>query len=155
MSDTTTTASAAAPRRSAAQWTIVAVLVILGILALIAAILFITGTANSIHFLSGSVHHGHHGIRLTVSLVAAVLLLGAAGYFMKTTSKSLVRDSGRRPASAAVPPVNFSTALAVDVPCGRAHISITRPELTAKPLAQPRENGDDACAFRMATAVGG
>jgi hypothetical protein len=88
MSDTTSTASAAAPRRSAAQWTIVAVLVILGILALIAAILFITGTANSIHFLSGSVHHGHHGIRLTVSLVAAVLLFGAAGYFMKTTSKS-------------------------------------------------------------------
>lgn len=108
MSDTTTTASAAAPRRSAAQWTIVAVLVILGILALIAAILFITGTANSIHFLSGSVHHGHHGIRLTVSLVAAVLLLGAAGYFMKTTSKSLARDSGRRPASAtAMPPLIF------------------------------------------------
>ena len=84
----TTAATAAAPRRSAAQWTIVAVLTILGILALIAAILFITGAANSIHFLSGSVHHGHHQVRLTVSVVAAALLLAAAGYFMKTTSKS-------------------------------------------------------------------
>jgi len=87
MSHTTTTATAAAPRRSTAQWAIVAVLAILGILALVVAILFITGTANSIHFLSGSVHHGHHQVRLTVSIVAAVLLLAAAGYFVKTTSK--------------------------------------------------------------------
>lgn len=93
MSHTTTAATAAAPRRSAAQWAIVAVLVILGILALVAAILFMTGAANSIHFLSGSVHHGHHQVRLTVSLVAAVLLLAAAGYFIKTTSKSLCRGS--------------------------------------------------------------
>jgi nicotinamide riboside transporter PnuC len=88
MSHTSDTATAAAPRRSTAQWAIVAVLAILGILALVAAILFITGAANSIHFLSGSVHHGHHQIRLTVSLVAAVLLLAGAGYFIKTTSKS-------------------------------------------------------------------
>lgn len=88
MSHTTTAATAAAPRRSAAQWVIVGVLAILGILALVVAILFLTGAANSIHFLSGSVHHGHHGIRLTVSLVAAILLLAAAGYFMRTKSKS-------------------------------------------------------------------
>ncbi|HEY7324847.1 MAG TPA: hypothetical protein VH520_08470 [Streptosporangiaceae bacterium] len=92
MSHTTAAATAAAPRRSAAQWAIVAVLAILGILALVVAILYITGAANSMHFLSGSVHHGHHQIRLTVSLVAGILLLGAAGYFMKTTSKSLGRD---------------------------------------------------------------
>lgn len=89
MSNPTTTATAAAPRRSTAQWAIVAVLAILGVLALVVAILFMTGAANSIHILSGSVHHGHHQIRLTVSLVAAVLLLAAAGYFIKTTSKSL------------------------------------------------------------------
>jgi hypothetical protein len=88
MSPTSTTATAAAPRRSAGQWAIVAVLAILGILALVAAILFITGAANSIHFLSGSVHHGHHQVRLTVSIVAAVLLLAAAGYFIRTTRKS-------------------------------------------------------------------
>ena len=91
MSDTTTAATAAAPRRSAGQWAIVAALGILGILALVAAILYMTKAANSIHFLSGSVHHGHHQIRLTVSLVAAVLLLSACGYFIKTTSKSLRR----------------------------------------------------------------
>jgi hypothetical protein len=88
MSDTATTANAAAPRRSVAQWAIIAVLAILGILALVAAILYMTKAANSIHFLSGSVHHGFHQIRLTVTLVAAVLLLSAAGYFMRTTSKS-------------------------------------------------------------------
>jgi uncharacterized membrane protein len=88
MSHTSTTATAAAPRRSSAQWAIVAALAILGILALVAAILFITGAANSIHFLSGSVHHGHHLVRLTVSLVAAVILLAGAGYFIKATSKS-------------------------------------------------------------------
>jgi hypothetical protein len=91
MSHTSAAATAAAPRRSAAQWAIVAVLAILGILALVVSILFITGAANSIHFLSGSVHHGHHGIRLTVSLVAAILLLAAAGYFMRSKSKSLRR----------------------------------------------------------------
>jgi uncharacterized integral membrane protein len=85
---TTSTANAAAPRRTGAQWAIVGVLAILGILALVVAILFMTGAANSIHFLSGSVHHGHHQIRLTVSLVAGVLLIAAAGYFIKTTSKS-------------------------------------------------------------------
>lgn len=88
MSHTTTTAAAAAQRRTPAQWAIVAVLAILGILALVAAILYITGAANSIHFLSGSVHHGVHQIRLTVSLVAAVLLLAAAGYFMRSSGKS-------------------------------------------------------------------
>ena len=88
MSNTTTTANAAAPRRSTAQWAIIGVLAILGILALVVAILFMTGAANSIHFLSGGVHHGHHQVRLTVSLVAGVLLLAAAGYFMRTTSKS-------------------------------------------------------------------
>jgi nicotinamide riboside transporter PnuC len=89
MSHTTTATSAAtAPRRSAAQWAIVAVLGVLGILAIVAAILFITGTANSIHFLSGSVHHGVHQIRLTISLVVGVLLLAAAGYFARTSTKS-------------------------------------------------------------------
>lgn len=85
MSHTTT---ATTQRRSAGQWAIVAVLGILGILAIIAAILFITGTANSIHFLSGSIHHGIHQVRLTVCLVVGVILLAAAGYFARTSSKS-------------------------------------------------------------------
>lgn len=160
MSHTTTTATAAAPRRSPAQWAIVAALAILGILALVAAILFITRAANSIHFLSGSVHHGHHLIRLTVSLVAAALLLAAAGYFIRTTSKSLARRgtalaraaaawAGRSPTA---PPVQF-VPFSRDLRCaGRLHFrSPTR--VTAKGLAWRRENSDDASA--LLSAVGG
>jgi nicotinamide riboside transporter PnuC len=85
---TNPTTTAAAPRRSAAQWVLVSVLGILGILFFIAAILFITGTANHIHFLSGSSHHGVHEIRLAVCIVAGVLLLAAAGYVAKSSAKS-------------------------------------------------------------------
>lgn len=83
-----TTSTAAAPRRSAGQLALAGVLGILGILALVAAILFITGTANHIHFLSGSVHHGVHEIRLAVCIVAGVLLLAAAAYVGRSSSKS-------------------------------------------------------------------
>jgi hypothetical protein len=61
---------------------------ILGILAIVVAILFLTGTANSIHLLSGSVHHGHHQVRLTVSLVVGILLLAGAAYLARSSSKS-------------------------------------------------------------------
>ncbi|MBO0830704.1 MAG: hypothetical protein J2P28_00870 [Actinobacteria bacterium] len=93
MSHTGTTSTAAAPRRSAAQRALVVVLAVLGVLAIVVAIMFITGAANSIHPLSGSVHHGHHVIRLTVSLVVGVLLLAAASYFARTSSKSLHFDT--------------------------------------------------------------
>jgi hypothetical protein len=55
-----------------------AVLAVLGVLAIIAGILYISGAANSVHFMVGSVHHGRHAIRATVSFVAGVaLLIGA------------------------------------------------------------------------------
>jgi hypothetical protein len=85
---TNTTTTAAAPRRSAGQWAIVAVLGILGVLFLVAAILFIAGTANHIHFLSGTVHHGIHDIRLAVCIVVGLLLLAAAGYFARSSTKA-------------------------------------------------------------------
>lgn len=88
MTNTSTTGAAASPRRSAAQLTVAGILGILGILAIVAAILYLTGAANSIHLLSGSVHHGHHQIRLTVSLVVGVLLLAASAYFVRSSSKS-------------------------------------------------------------------
>jgi hypothetical protein len=134
MSHTTTAATAAAPRRSAAQWAIIAVLAILGMLALVVAILFITGAANSIHFLSGSVHHGHHGIRLTVSLVAAIVLLGAAGYFMKSTSKSLHRGPTAAVNTAPSSRMGNSSPVARVDRCGVAAFPIDRA-LTAKPHA--------------------
>lgn len=84
----TNTTTAAAPRRSVGQWALVAGLAILGILALVAAVLFITGTANHMHVLSGTVHHGIHEIRLAVCIVVGVLLLAAAGYVARNSAKS-------------------------------------------------------------------
>jgi hypothetical protein len=85
----TNSTTAAAPRRSIGQWALVAGLGILGILALVFAVLFITGTANHIHLLSGSNHHGIHEIRLAVCIVVGVLLLGGAGYLARSSAKSL------------------------------------------------------------------
>jgi uncharacterized membrane protein YidH (DUF202 family) len=56
------------------------ILAIIGILAIIAGIMYIAGAANSIHFMVGSVHKGHHQIRAAVSFVVGVILLIAA-YF--------------------------------------------------------------------------
>jgi hypothetical protein len=82
------TTTAADPRRSAAQLALAATLGVLGILALVAAVLFIAGTANQIHFLSGSSHHGVHEIRLAVCIVAGLLLLAAAAYVARSSSKA-------------------------------------------------------------------
>jgi hypothetical protein len=85
---TNTTTTAAQPRRSAGQWVIVAVLGVLGILFLAAAVLFISGTANHIHFLSGTTHHGIHDIRLAICIVVGLLLLVGAGYFARNSTKA-------------------------------------------------------------------
>jgi len=56
----------------------VIILAIIGILGIIAGILYLSGAANSLHFMVGSVHKGHHVVRATVSLVAGVaFLIGA------------------------------------------------------------------------------
>jgi len=56
----------------------VIVLAVIGILGIIAGILYLSGAANSVHFLVGSVHKGHHVIRAIVSLVVgAAFLVGA------------------------------------------------------------------------------
>jgi hypothetical protein len=93
---TNTTTTAAQPHRSLGQWALVAGLAILGILAFVAAILYITGAANQIHFLSGASHHGIHDIRLAVCIVVGILLLAAAGYVARSSTKSLATrpDSG-------------------------------------------------------------
>jgi hypothetical protein len=50
----------------------------MGVLAIIAGILYLAGAANSLHFMVGSVHKGYHPIRAGVSfVVGAVLLAGA------------------------------------------------------------------------------
>jgi len=61
----------------------VIVLTVIGILAIIAGILYVAGAANSIHFMVGSVHHGHHQIRAIVSFVIGIACLIGA-YIAKT-----------------------------------------------------------------------
>ena len=56
------------------------ILAIIGVLAIIAGILYLAGAANSLHFMVGSVHKGHHLVRATVSFVAGVALLAAAWF---------------------------------------------------------------------------
>jgi hypothetical protein len=56
------------------------VLAIIGVLAIIAGILYLAGAANSLHFMVGGVHKGHHLIRAGVSFVAGVALLAGAWF---------------------------------------------------------------------------
>jgi uncharacterized membrane protein len=70
--------SASAPGGSANRGPLVIILAVIGILAIIAGILYISGAANSLHFMSGAVHHGHHAIRAIVSFVVGIaFLIGA------------------------------------------------------------------------------
>ena len=63
---------------SSGRGTLVIVLAVIGILGIIAGIMFLSGAANSIHVMVGSVHKGHHVIRFIVSLVVgAAFLVGA------------------------------------------------------------------------------
>jgi uncharacterized membrane protein len=56
----------------------VTILAVIGILAIIAAIMYVSGAANSLHFMDGTSHKGHHLIRFIVSLVVGVaFLIGA------------------------------------------------------------------------------
>jgi len=68
---------------SSGRGPLVIVLTVIGILAIIAGILYVAGAANSIHFMVGSVHHGHHQIRAIVSFVIGIACLIGA-YIAKT-----------------------------------------------------------------------
>ena len=56
------------------------ILAIIGVLAIIAGILYLAGAANSLHFMVGSVHKGQHLVRAAVSFVAGVALLAGAWF---------------------------------------------------------------------------
>jgi uncharacterized membrane protein len=63
---------------AAGRGPLVAILAVIGVLAIIAAILYISGAANSLHFMIGSVHKGHHPVRTIVALVVGIaFLIGA------------------------------------------------------------------------------
>ena len=63
---------------SSGKRALVAVLAILGVLAIVAGILYVAKTANSLHFMVGSVHHGYHQARAAVSFAVGIVLLAAA-----------------------------------------------------------------------------
>ena len=70
--------SASSPGGSSSRGPLVIVLAVIGVLAIIAGILYISGAANSIHVMVGSVHHGHHQVRAIVSFVIGIaFLIGA------------------------------------------------------------------------------
>ena len=70
--------SASTPGAAPSRAPLVIILTVVGALAIIAAILYVSGAANSLHFLVGSVHKGHHMVRFIVSLVVGVaFLIGA------------------------------------------------------------------------------
>jgi len=64
------------------------ILAIVGVLAIIAGILYVAGAANSLHVMVGSVHKGHHLVRAAVSFVAGVALLTGAWFVARAGSNS-------------------------------------------------------------------
>jgi uncharacterized membrane protein YidH (DUF202 family) len=76
--------SASVSNRSSGRSTLAIILVILGILAIVAGFLYIAGAANSIHFMVGSVHKGHHLDRAAVSFVVGIALLIIAWFAART-----------------------------------------------------------------------
>ena len=70
--------SASTPGAAPSRAPLVIILTVVGVLAIIAAIMYVSGAANSLHFMVGSVHKGHHVVRFIVSLVVGVaFLIGA------------------------------------------------------------------------------
>ena len=68
---------------SSGRGPLVIVLTVIGVLAIIAGILYVSGAANSIHFMVGNNHHGHHQIRAIVSFVIGIACLIGA-YIVRT-----------------------------------------------------------------------
>jgi hypothetical protein len=65
---------------SSGRRTLAVVLAIIGILAILAGILYVAGAANSLHFMVGSVHKGHHAVRAAVAFVIGIVLLVCAWF---------------------------------------------------------------------------
>jgi hypothetical protein len=71
------------PGASPGRGPLVIVLAIIGVLGIIGGILYISGAANSIHFIDGSVYKGNHHVRAIVSFVVGIAFLVMA-YIAKT-----------------------------------------------------------------------
>jgi hypothetical protein len=93
--------SANTPAGSANRGPLVIILTVIGILAIIAGILYVSGAANSVHFMDGAVHHGHHVVRAVVSFVVGIaFLIGAYIARSRPTTTSRGSASGSTTGSA-------------------------------------------------------
>lgn len=84
--------SASTPGASPSRGPLVITLAVIGILAIIAGILYISGAANSLHFMDGTVHHGHHQVRAVVSFVVGIAFL--VGAFIARSRTSVGSSTG-------------------------------------------------------------
>jgi hypothetical protein len=73
---------------AAAKRMLALILAVVGVLAIVAAVLYVAGAANSVHVLVGSVHRGHHAVRAAICLVVGLaLLVGAWAMFRPAPAK--------------------------------------------------------------------
>ena len=79
--------TAVTPSGSNSRRLMALILAILGILAIIAGIMYLAGSANSLHFMVGSTHKGHHAVRAAVSFVLGLALLAAAWFTNRSSSR--------------------------------------------------------------------
>jgi len=89
--------SGASSGTSSGRGALVIILTVIGILAIIAGILYVSGAANSIHFMV-SVHHGHHQVRAIVAFVIGIACLIGA-YIAHTRPAAAASASGTDSAS--------------------------------------------------------
>jgi hypothetical protein len=129
--------AAGRPGGSPGRRALAVILAIIGFLAIIAGILYLAGAANSLHFMVGSVHKGHHLIRAGVSFVAGAGLLAGAWFAARaggelpplTQAHALARGRcGSRPPD--------SQALAADAPT-----PCRRPPACARGMTYRRASG--------------
>jgi hypothetical protein len=101
--------SARTPGASPSRGPLVTILAVIGILAIIAGILYVSGAANSLHFMDGASHKGHHQIRAIVSFVVGIAFLVGA-YIAKS------RPAGSRGSTSAGSASTVGSASTADGP---------------------------------------
>jgi hypothetical protein len=107
-----TSTSKASPETSSGRGPLVIILAIIGILGIVGGILYVSGAANSMHFMVGSVHKGSHDVRAAVSFVVGVAFL--VGAFI-ARSRPAASSAPAGSSAAASTPATGSTA-ATDSP---------------------------------------
>jgi hypothetical protein len=84
--------SAKTPGAPPSRGPLVIVLAVIGVLAIIAGILYISGAANSLHFMDGARHKGHHEVRAIVSFVVGIAFL--VGAYIASRSRPAAGSQG-------------------------------------------------------------